>query len=70
MDWENFPSVHEPEIRLKEYQRAKAEDKEWWEVQRIKFKLDLGEELTTGEKNTLAYSVYGTAAGCHCGGHK
>lgn len=66
MDWENFPPVDEPLERLEAYGKArKAEADEWWEVQRIKFKQSLGEELTIGEKNTLAYSVYGTAASCH-----
>lgn len=54
----------EPE-ELISYQRADPADEEWWEVQRIKFKQNLGEALTIGEKNTLAYSPFGTAAGCH-----
>jgi len=65
VDWETMPPVSEPEVRLKEYRRRKAAQEELWEVNRIKFKKSLGEPLTQVEQNILAYSPFGTAAGCH-----
>lgn len=54
----------DPPERLLAYQRAKRSDEEWWEVQRIKFKINLGEELTDREERYLAHSRYGTASRC------
>lgn len=63
VDLDELPEAGLP--RLEGYQRMKDADDEWWEVQRLKFKRNLGEELTIGEANTLAYSRYGDAPGCH-----
>ncbi len=60
-----MPSVSEPEERLVEYQRRRAAQVELREINRIKFKRDLGEPLTDAEQIKLAYSVFGSAAGCH-----
>ena len=59
-----MPPVDEPEARLAEYRRRAAVD-ELWQVNRIKFKRNLGQELTGAEKRILAYSPFGTASGCH-----
>ena len=49
-----MPPVSEPRARLEEYQRRKKADEELWELNRIKFKRDLGDEpLTEEEKKTL-----------------
>lgn len=47
--------------RLAAYRRAKEDDKEWWEIQRIKFKMNLGEELTNRELLMYGHSKYGSA---------
>ena len=48
-----MPPTSEPELRLKEYKRRRKADELWWEVQRIKFKQNLGEALTEAEATTL-----------------
>jgi len=53
MDWETMPPVSEPHARLKEYRRRKKAEHQLWELNRVKFKRDLGEELTPEEQHTL-----------------
>lgn len=55
-----MPPVSEPQARLKEYRRRKKAEEELWELNRIKFKHDLGERLTLAEQSTLLVHVLET----------
>ena len=66
MDLDALPPVDQPLDRLQMYQRERGLEEERRRVAEILFKRDLGETLTQRELTILAYSPYGTAAGCHC----
>lgn len=63
MDLDALPSDQLERLSYYQIHRSLKEERE-----RVEAALAVPEEeRTTAERNRIAYSVYGSAAGCHCG---
>ena len=65
-----LPPADMPDMeRLAWYQAARASEEERAVVEDLVRRREAGERLKPNEEAKIAYSLYGTAAGCRCAGH-